>query len=112
MYRYNEMKNQYRWTIKMALWTPVLILISILLMGGGHGYYEPMIFLFPFSAILFIWFEEINLIFLFVSLVQYPVYGLLIDRFGKRISYTWLLILSIHLIIGILAYSITPEQFR
>jgi len=107
------MRVKYKWTLKLIIWTPISILISFILAGGGHGYYEPMIFLFPFSAILFFLFKEINsAIPLLIVLIQFPIYGLLLDSLERQLKSTWLLFLLFHLIIGVVAYSVRPEQFR
>ncbi len=106
------MIDKFRWTIIMTILTPLLIVVSIFLAGGGHGFYEPIIFLFPFSAISFIWFNKINFSFITMALLQYPIYGITIDSFRKKIKFISLYLFFLHLTIALIAYAIRPEQFK
>ncbi|HEX8334842.1 MAG TPA: hypothetical protein VF622_19615 [Segetibacter sp.] len=45
------MINNYKWTLRLTLLTPPLLFIAILFMGGGHGWFEPAMLLFPFGMV-------------------------------------------------------------
>lgn len=96
----------------MSICTPVLIILVGFMTGGGHGYYEPMIFVFPFASILFVWFDTINIGFIILAIIQYPVYGLLIDLYSKRYKKTILFIIILHGVTAIAAYNAMPEWFK
>jgi hypothetical protein len=71
--------------------------------GGGHGYYEPAILLFPAGLISILIFNEIAMPFIILAIIQYPVYGLMMDRsFNKR--KTQLFILAFHFVLVILIF--------
>lgn len=91
-----------KWTIRFVLLTPVLLFIAVFLAGGGHGWYEPAIMLFPFGLISILFSRSIELPFIILAILQYPVYGLLIDSIGTRKSIKWTVI-SIALIHILLA---------
>lgn len=82
----------FKWTIKLILLTPVLLFIVVFLAGGGHGWYEPAIVLFPFGLISILFFRSIELPFIILAILQYPIYGLLIDTIGIRKSIKWTVI--------------------
>ena len=49
------MTIKYKWTNRFALLTQVLLLISVMIIGGGHGYFEPAICLFPWATVSVVW---------------------------------------------------------
>ncbi len=83
-------------------------------MGGGHGFFEPMFFLFPFASILFLWYNTINILFLFIACLQYPMYGLFIDKVTLPLEKvkTEYLLLFIHILLAIVAHNTAPEVFK
>jgi len=105
------MLNKYKWTIRFIILTPVLLIISFFLLGGGHGWIEPTILLFPFATIQFIRTTTMDIEFIIAGLIQYPVYGLLIDLFDKRKNIKLLLVV-IHILFALVAYSFIPENFK
>lgn len=106
------MVEKYKWTIRFTVLTPILLMLAIFLMGGGHGYFEPTFLLFPTATILFIWYDTMNLAFLFMAFIQYPVYGLIHDKYKHRFQYIGLIIILLHFILAYLSYSIRPESFK
>ncbi|MFV8345598.1 hypothetical protein [Flavobacterium sp. ZB4P13] len=103
------MPKNLKWTLRFGMLTPILILIAIFLAGGGHGYFEPIFILFPFSCISIIFFNEINLLFIFIALIQYPIYGLLLDKMKvKNIAF---FIILAHLFLAITTYVLRPINF-
>jgi hypothetical protein len=55
-------------------------------MGGGHGYYSPAIVLFPFGMAGTIFQQSITFPFFILSILQFPFYGLILDRFTSHIT--------------------------
>lgn len=104
--------NKFRTTIRLTVITPILIIVCVFLMGGGHGYYEPTFLVFPFATILFAFYDTLNLWFLLASLIQYPIYGLLIDKLSNKFKFMTFAIILVHIAITILSYSIRPEAFK
>lgn len=92
---------KYKWTIRLLLLTPVLVLIAIFLMGGGHGWYEPAILLFPFGTINTVWQNHFSLPLGAIAVFQFPIYGFMIDKVKqhKRRLLT-LAILIVHLLLA------------
>jgi hypothetical protein len=70
-------------------------------MGGGHGYFEPAICLFPCATISVIWQTTITLPYVIIGLIQYPLYGFIIDKTQKKKA-TSFIILALHIILVIL----------
>lgn len=95
----------------MAVLTPVLLIIVIFPMGGGHGYFEPLFFVFPFAAIMFLWFDEINLLFVLISLLQFTAYGFIIDKLPLRRTTVVVGIMVIHVMLALITYQLRPEHF-
>lgn len=58
--------------------TPVALFLGLVSTGAGHGDYFLAKLLFPYSMLSTVAFGEINLIFLVISLVQFPIYGLIL----------------------------------
>lgn len=104
------MVQKYKWTILFILLTPVLIFVSFFLLLN-YGWIEPSILLFPFTAVQFIRITGMNSAFMIASLIQYPLYGLLIDSFDK-IKNIKLLLVIIHIILAIASYLFIPENFK
>lgn len=48
-------------------------------MGGGHGTYVPAIMIFPFGLISFVLFDKLITPFVILAILQFPIYGLLVD---------------------------------
>lgn len=109
------MIKNLKWTVRFGIITPILIVIAVFLAGGGHGYFEPIIFLFPFPSISILVFDEINLGFALIALIQYPIYGLLIDKIKnnhKVMMRTGLAIILSHTSVAIVIYIFRPEHFQ
>jgi hypothetical protein len=106
------MLNKFKTTIILTISTPILIIICVVLMGGGHGYFEPTFVVFPFATILFAFFNTMNYTFLFASLIQYPIYGLLIDKLRHRFNLIAFFIVLVHITLILISYSMRPEAFK
>ena len=103
------MLQKYNWTIRFLILTPILLLLSIFLMGGGHGFFEPTFVLFPWATMLFFWYDTMNFAFLSMALIQYPVYGLILDKYKSQ--YIGLFITLLHIVLAILSYISRPQAF-
>jgi len=77
------MNSDFNWTIRLGLISVLLLVISVLCMGGGHGSYIPAMVLFPFGMLGTVWFDTITLPFIIMGLLQFPVYGYVIDKTQK-----------------------------
>jgi hypothetical protein len=72
--------TSYKWTTRLTLISLVLLLLVMYVAGGGHGSYLPAIFLFPWALLAVVWSASISSPVLWLVLVQYPVYGLVLDK--------------------------------
>jgi len=91
-----------------------LLLIVVFLMGGGHGMYEPAILLFPFGFIGILYSQSIELPFILIAILQYPIYGLLLDITGSRKTFKWTVvtILTLHLLLAITVLMFRGETWK
>lgn len=100
------MNSDYKWTIRLSLLTPLLLLIALFCMGGGHGWYEPAVVLFPFSLFTLNFDQFSGIITIIVAFIQFPLYGLLIDKlqdkFYKKVILTTVFLIHILLVVRIL----------
>ena len=99
---------------RLSLLTPVLLILAIFLMGGGHGWYGPAILLFPFGFIGILYSRSIELHFILLAILQYPLYGLLIDliRNRKRLKWTLISIVTIHLMLAVSILIFRGENWK
>jgi hypothetical protein len=75
-------------------------------MGRGHGYYSPAKVLFPWGMAAAIWQDHLSMIAVSIAVLQYPLYGIIIDRSAKKkIAVAGLLKLHIILATIVLKYS-------
>lgn len=108
------MPSKYKWTIRFSLLMPLLVIIAVVLMGGGHGWCQPAMTLFPWGMIGTLWQDTITLPSLITGILQYPLYGLLIDKTDHRVhkkSLTLILILT-HLVLAGLIIINSSEQWN
>ena len=77
-------------------------------MGGGHGTYAPGILLFPTGLISFSIFHRLELPFIILGIIQYPLYGLLIDRAENKPEAT-VLVLAFHIGLALLTFITTSD---
>lgn len=93
------------WTLRLILFTPFAMLISIITAGGGHGTPIPTLLCYPIFFLLDV-FKSGGGPFVWIMLVgQFPIYGLIID-FGNRISRAMLVtgaVIVIHIALVLLA---------
>jgi hypothetical protein len=66
-------------SLAFVLATPVLLFITVLAAGGGHGSYMPAKLLFPWTMAATAFTREIAQPFIAVAIAQYPAYGIALD---------------------------------
>jgi len=97
------MATHYKWTIKLGILAPILAVICIFLTGAGHGWYEPMMILFPWATLNTIWEDQLSIPLLIAGIFQFPIYGFLIDKTKDAKKREWVLfgILVSHILLAI-----------
>lgn len=102
------------WTFWLSLLTIPLLFVAILFMGGGHGTYIPAMALFPFGLISTILFDRITMPFVVLAIIQYPLYGLIIDkaRQANKSKIVWPILIAVHIILALLLIRMTGENWR
>ncbi|MEN2400727.1 hypothetical protein GKZ90_0013135 [Flavobacterium sp. MC2016-06] len=93
--------EKYKWTKRFLILTPFFLLFSMFIAGGGHGFVQPIFALFPFATFTCIWMSELGFLNLILALIQFPVYGLLIDKANDK-KRTWIIISILHFLIATL----------
>lgn len=88
--------SNYKWTINLSIATPMILISSIIISGGGHGFTDHLVILFPWAS--FFLSVEVEFLFYFFAFIQFPVYGLLYDKAFNKIK-TVSVIAIIHLLI-------------
>jgi hypothetical protein len=77
-----SMLKSYKYLLGLSLVTPLLLIIAVFFLGGGHGWYEPAIILFPLGFLGAIR-QNSDTLFIILALLQFPLYGLLLDLATK-----------------------------
>lgn len=76
---------KFTWTKRLAITTPLIMIISIMTAGGGHGTPIPTLFCYPIFFLSDV-FRSGGGPFVWAMLLgQFPIYGLIIDL-GKLAS--------------------------
>lgn len=98
--------NSYKYTTWFSILIIPLGFLVILLGGGGHGTYFPLLVIFPFSLLGTFFNEEIPL---FIGIIQLPIYGFLMDRFGTKKALP--VIIAIHVICIFTVFMLKRDYF-
>lgn len=108
------MATNYKWTIRFSILTPILILISVFFMGGGHGWYTPALVLFPWATFNTAWQDRLSEPFMIAGAFQFIVYGFLIDksRGANNQAIATIGILLSHIILAILILVLRNPEWR
>jgi hypothetical protein len=108
------MKTNFKWTIRFGILTPILIIICIILMGGGHGWYTPTIVLFPWAMVNVIWQDHLSTFLMIAGILQFILYGLLIDKARGTKARNWITggILILHIILAVAILIARGEEWR
>lgn len=96
---------KFKWTIRLALLNPLLVILSFMTAGAGHGSPLLILLLYPVTFLSGAFNGGGDALLWIILLFQIPLYGLLFD-FGKwfsRQSITvWLVVLS-HMVLVVIA---------
>jgi hypothetical protein len=108
------MATKYKWTVRLSLLTPILIVICIFLMGGGHGWYTPTMVLFPWATLNTAWQGRLSEPLLIAGAFQFIIYGFLIDKTkdNKFHGVTIMTILTLHIALVILILTLKNPEWR
>ena len=108
------MTTKYKWTIRLSMLTPVLIVICAILMGGGHGWYTPTITLFPLATLNIVWQDHLSEPFLIAGIFQYIIYGLIIDKIKgtKHLDRGVIFIIFSHIALAIFILTLRNPEWR
>lgn len=108
------MASQYKWTVKLILFTPLLLFVAVLSMGAGHGTYIPSILLFPFGMLGVLFQDRISLPFIIIGILQFPVYGYIIDKAlpSRRLLVILLSVLLAHVALVVMLLKLVSEDWK
>lgn len=103
--------QKYKWTIRFLILTPLLLLVTMIIAGGGHGFNQPIFTLFPFATFQCIWSKDLSFINFIIAAIQFPIYGLCIDK-SKNKKKTWIVILILHILLAGLILLFANENWK
>ena len=108
------MIKQYKWTITLTLLAIPLLCIAVFFMAGGHGTYKPAILLFPFGLLGVLLSDTITLPFIIAAIIQYPVYGFIIDKAkaSNKIQFIIPALLIIHIVLALAIIKFAGENWK
>ena len=108
------MAINYKWTIRFSILTPILIIICVYFIGGGHGLYIPTMVLFPLATLNTIWQDHLSETFLIVGAFQFILYGIIIDKLkSKKIQNLVIIgVFLAHIILAILVLILRDPVWR
>ena len=93
-----------------VLFTPVALGLGIMSAGAGHSNYFLAKILFPYTMLSTVSYDAITISFIFIAVVQYPIYGLILSSF--RQLKTALIVLAIaHAFFAVLAVLYVGPNF-
>lgn len=103
--------RKYKWTKRFLILTPIFLVIAVFLTGGGHGYFQPMFLIFPFATFTCIGNNALTLINLTLAIIQFPVYGILIDKSNNKRMMSFI-ILIIHIVVSVIILKYANENWK
>jgi hypothetical protein len=106
--------KRFKWTIWLTLLTLPLLIIAVYFADGGHGSYIPAMSLFPFGLLSTILFGRITTPFIVISIIQFPLYGLLIDKSVSVNKFKLILtiIALVHILLAAFIIMSTGESWK
>ncbi len=96
---------KYKWTLRLAILTLPIMLVSIVTAGGGHGTPLPTLLCYPTFFLFDVFKSGGGPLVWIVLLGQFPLYGLIIDL-GKSKSQQFLatgIVILIHSVLVLIA---------
>jgi len=103
--------ERYKWTIRFLILTPLFLLFSAIIAGGGHGFNQPIFALFPIATFPCIWKADMSFLNLMIAIIQFPLYGLWIDKTSNK-KRTWFVILTFHVLLAGLIFIFANENWK
>jgi len=95
-------KNRY--LLLLSAFAPIALFLAYLSGGAGHGNYLMTKLLFPMPMALAILFGEIFIPIIFLAVIQFPLYGYILDRKNCILTYG-LLVAHIVFAVGAISFS-------
>ncbi|MBX2930730.1 MAG: hypothetical protein KF781_02145 [Chitinophagaceae bacterium] len=88
--------------------------MAIFAMGAGHGTYIPAMGLFPFGMLGVLLQDKISLPFIIIAILQYPMYGFIVDKANssRQLRLSLLIVLLTHILLATLIIELTNENWR
>lgn len=83
------MNYTFKWFTRSVLLTPIILIVAMILMGGGHGWYEPAIVLLPLGFTTILLTDSLNVASFILAALQFPLYGLMIDIALNKKELKW-----------------------
>jgi hypothetical protein len=77
-----------RYVIRGLVLGAVASLVALAAAGAGHGTYLPAKLLFPFAMLCAVFGSSITAPYIVIALVQFPLYGVLLDAASRRSRFT------------------------
>ncbi len=87
--------------------TIILLLVTVFLMGGGHGTYISAKLFYPYTMILAYLFGSINFLGIIIAIGQIPFYGWILLKRPKFKGY----LIAIHILALLICFSINDTNF-
>ena len=94
--------------IKIIIVTVILLMTTIISIGGGHGTYVLAKSIYPITMIITLLTKNgIETIPIIIAILQVPIYSIIVIKKPKWKFY----LISIHLILAIIALNLSTESF-
>ncbi|MCX8523640.1 hypothetical protein OF897_06860 [Chryseobacterium formosus] len=95
--------RKYKYTNLFGIITIPLIFICIFFAGGGHGTYTPIAAVFPLGFIgIFLDNERIATLFYIFAVLQFPIFGYVIDKYGLKKALPFIIL--VHSLLVVIAF--------
>jgi hypothetical protein len=100
-------------TLAFLLLSPILLFVTVVAAGGGHGVYSPAKILFPYTMAATAFTGGIVQPFIAAAIVQFPLYGVILDwtRSVGRFKPALLALAATHLSAVSLAFAVSNPSF-
>ena len=93
------MRNNYPWTTFLLIISIVLIFVVFFVGSLNPGNYDLGIIVFPWAFIQAFFQNKINFIFLILGFLQFPVYGVIIDKVKMKKLLLIVFIIVVHVVL-------------
>ncbi|HQQ96319.1 MAG TPA: hypothetical protein PLX35_03605 [Cyclobacteriaceae bacterium] len=96
---------KFTWTLRLAVLNPLLVILSIMMAGAGHGSPMTILLLYPLTFLSGAFDGGGGPLLWIIFLFQIPLYGLIIDlgnRFSLQSAVSWLLVI-LHMVLAVIA---------